>query len=49
MFFFPPWKYPSDAVALIYKVEYTNMTSKWYKGKSIQYCSIVDNIRKSIE
>ena len=25
-FFFPPWKYPSDAVALIYKAEYTNTT-----------------------
>lgn len=28
MFFFPPWKYPDDAVALIYKVEYANNTSK---------------------
>lgn len=27
-FFFPPWKYTGDAVALIYKVEYTNTTSK---------------------
>jgi len=28
MFFFPPWKYPSDAVALIYKAEYINTSSK---------------------
>jgi hypothetical protein len=28
MFFFPPWKYPSDAVGLIYKVEYINTTPK---------------------
>lgn len=25
-FFFPPWKYTSDAVALIHKAEYTNTT-----------------------